>query len=165
MATSWPRLLCSYGLLFLSSFMVTLLFVNRHPKPRYESPQEIPTEHENQSFIEFPSIRFCFQHSIGALHIPMSPMLSPPKKNTTKTQPETQLRLLSCLFLITVYLGTKGLVHSEAELLKLSVLHPLFNTEAGGTVIPEVLTNTAKVSGVFCSKHQPEIRCKIHIFY
>ena len=80
MATSWPRLLCSYGLLFLSSFMVTLLFVNRHPKPRYESPQEIPTEHENQSFIEFPSIRFCFQHSIGALHIPMSPMLSPPKK-------------------------------------------------------------------------------------
>jgi len=39
------------------------------------------------------------------------------------------LLLLSCLFLITVYLGTKGLVHSEAELLKLSVLHPLFNTE------------------------------------
>lgn len=39
------------------------------------------------------------------------------------------LLLCSCLFLTAVYLGTKGLVHSEHELLELSVLHPLFNTE------------------------------------
>ena len=36
MGTSWPRLLCSYGLLFLSCFMVTLLSGNRHPKPRHD---------------------------------------------------------------------------------------------------------------------------------
>ena len=41
------------------------------------------------------------------------------------------LLLCSCLFLTAVYLGTKGLVHSERELLESSVLHPLFNTEAG----------------------------------
>ena len=40
------------------------------------------------------------------------------------------LLLCSCLFLTAVYLGTKGLVHSERELLESSVLHPLFNTEA-----------------------------------
>lgn len=39
------------------------------------------------------------------------------------------LLLCSCLFLTAVYLGTKGLVHSERELLESSVLHPLFNTE------------------------------------
>ena len=41
------------------------------------------------------------------------------------------LLLCSCLFLVAVYLGTKGLVHSERELLEASVLHPLFNTEVG----------------------------------
>eukprot|EP00438_Fugacium_kawagutii_P036690 Skav200922 [mRNA] locus=scaffold2433:192893:196702:+ [translate_table: standard] len=39
------------------------------------------------------------------------------------------LLLFSCLFVMAVYLGTKGLVHSEDELLEASVLHPLFNTE------------------------------------
>ena len=41
------------------------------------------------------------------------------------------LLLFSCFFVSTVYLGTKGLVHSEEELLDQSVNHPLFNTEVG----------------------------------
>lgn len=182
MATSWPRLLCSYGLLFLSCFMVTLLFVNRNPKPRHDLHKRSRLNMKIgylQSFHQCASV-----FNTAAAYISQCPPCCPHQKKIPKKkkQPETQLRLLSCLFLITVYLGTKGLVHSEAELLKLSVLHPLFNTEAGGptryqgpgggavcwststwTVIPEVLTNTAKVSGVFV-RNTMKIRFK-YIFF
>lgn len=114
--------------------------------------------------VSINSLLFSTQHR--RLTYPNVPHVVPtPKKipQKQKTQPETQPRLLSCLFLITVYLGTKGLVHSEAELLKLSVLHPLFNTEAGGPSSREVLTNTAKVSGFFV-RNTMEIRFK-YIFF